>query len=112
MQKQTNANIVVITSLTILLIGSIIMGLLIAYFSNNPNLTASAPLCTDATIVATKNGSTVYSFVLPEDAISYANYQQQIKILTDDNFPNSYVRLKLSINNNENLTVLANDKKL
>lgn len=109
MQKQTMGYKIIIVSLLLLLVGSVAMGLMLAYFSNNANLVGSSPLSSNATIFATKNGTTMYSMVLPNDAIPFANYNQQVKIIANENFSSSYVRLKLNLNNNENINARLDD---
>ncbi len=92
--KNVSSYKIIIATLILLVLGSMFMGLSLAYFSNHESLKkANTPI----EIVATDLGATAYSVELTENS-----NKLNLKIKTPENLKSNLMRVKFNLNNGQN----------
>ena len=98
-RKGVNASTIAIVTLSILLIASIGIGIALAFFTANANVTGNITLGDPVTISITQGGASVQSLTFSGKAMPGTVYDQAIGVTAPDNTSEALLRAKLTIGN-------------
>ena len=100
-RKRLSGSTIAIIVLSILLLTSIGVGVALAYFTANANVTGNITLGNPVTISITQGGASAASLTFSNDALPGETYEQSIGVLAPAQMTEALMRAKLTISNEE-----------
>lgn len=100
-RKRLSGSTIAIIVLSILLLTSIGVGVALAYFTANANVTGNITLGNPVTISITQGGASATSLTFSNDALPGETYEQSIGVLAPAQMTEALMRAKLTISNEE-----------
>jgi len=95
---------IVIAILSVLLIGTIAVGITLAYFTSNTSVAGNITLGDPVTISITQGGASASSLTFPGDALPGTVYDQTIGVQAPADMTEALMRAKLTITNSDGAT--------
>ncbi len=112
-KKRVSGSTIAIIALSILLVASISIGVALAYFTANADVTGDITLGNPVNINVTQGGASVSTLTFGNDALPGTVYDQTIGISTPADTTTALVRAKLTITNTDgastNVTATTTD---
>ena len=105
MRSRVKGSTIAIIVLSVLLIGSIAVGVTLAYFAANADVAGNVTLGNPVNINITQGGASVASLTFGSDALPGQVYDQVIGVSIPADTSDALLRAKLTISNNEGATV-------
>lgn len=100
-RKKLSGSTIAIITLSILLLATIGVGVALAYFTANANVTGNITLGNPVTISITQGGASATSLTFSNDALPGEEYEQSIGVLAPAQMTEALMRAKLTITNEE-----------
>ena len=104
-KRRVKGSTIAIIVLSVLLLASIAVGVTLAYFTADANVTGNVTLGDPVNINITQGGSTVTSLTFGSDALPGQTYDQVIGVSVPTDTSDALLRAKLTISNTEGATV-------
>ncbi|MBQ7880968.1 MAG: hypothetical protein IJ358_03920 [Clostridia bacterium] len=104
-KKRVKGSTIAIIVLSVMLIASIAVGVTLAYFTANTDVTGNVTLGDPVNINITQGGSTVTSLTFGDNALPGHTYDQVIGVSVPADTSDALLRAKLTISNTDGATV-------
>jgi len=103
-KSRVSGSTIAIITLTILLIASVGVGIVLAFFTANANVTGNITLGNPVTISITQGGASATSLTFSNNALPGETFTQSIGVLAPAQMTEALMRAKLTISNTEGAT--------
>ena len=103
-RSRVSGSTIAIITLTILLIASVGVGIVLAFFTANANVAGNITLGNPVTISITQGGASATSLTFSNNALPGETFTQSIGILAPAQMTEALMRAKLTISNTEGAT--------